>query len=516
MVSAGPASLAPILDVDARGATSERLKVARAITGLRTRTGVDRSHRVRYCAQAIACVRDDPNATVAWRHQWCRDRACPACQRVRSKVVAAEIRRVVDERSSVESAGLYFVTLTQPRIAGEALAVAWDRYDAAWRELRDWMAEIGESTLRGGLRATELAYASGAGWHVHAHTIVEIADDGERVPCPACDGTQRLVAKLKCGTYKSVRCRSCSSMRHPGDGFVPRDLARLIAKWVELTGGSSRSQCCVPCVNESAGQLAKYVAAPLADSAEPRVWRELYETAAGRRMHAAWGSWYRVVRLHRRDQGRRKWYPIGAVDALREHPMAMVQWTAFANVHYRETTRDAHRIKLHMMRGAPRRIEGRRAFRPEIALGRMRARDVLAQLAADPRRTDEHDELPDDVPRPYERVVRYMSGPHGPWSMRRTGMTGLRGGRIPLFVSDRYEGADDGEDVASGVEGRCEHRAAVLPDPRSRSSGVDVDDRRDDNDSGCGARDDERHARGVGDERGNDRSGDRAGDRDLA
>lgn len=493
MVHAGPASLAPVLDVDARGATSERLKVARAITGLRTRTGVDRSHRVRYCAQAIACVRDDPSATVSWRHQWCRDRACPACQRVRSKVVAAEIRRVVDERS--EAATLYFVTLTQPRIAGESLATAWDRYDAAWRELRDWMAEIGESTLRGGLRATELAWASGAGWHVHAHTIVEISEDGERVPCPACDGTQRLVSRLKCGTYKTVRCRSCSSMRHPGDGTVPRDIARLITTWVEQTGGSARSQCCVPCVNESAGQLAKYVAAPLADSAEPRVWRELYETAAGRRMHAAWGSWYRVVRLHRRDQGRRKWYPIGAVDALREHPMAMVQWTAFANVHYRETTRDAHRVKLHMMRGSPRRIEGRRAFRPEIALGRMRARDVLAQLAADPRRADEHDELPDDVPRPYERVVRYMSGPQGPWSLRRTGMTGMRGGRIPLFVSDRYDEVDNGEDVARRTDRGGSTGAEGVHAPGPGAPGVDDDDRSDGRvDS---ARDDERHACGV-------------------
>lgn len=472
------------------------MRVANAITGLRTRTGTDRSYRVRNCAQAIACVRDDPQATVAWRHQWCRDRACPACQRVRSRIVSCEIRRVVDARDA-QDASLWFVTLTQPRIAGDCLRQSWDRYDRAWVELRDWMHEDAPGVI-GGLRATELAWKAGKGWHVHAHTIVEIADDGERVPCHACAGTRVVRAPGFRGEFRNVRCRSCSSKYYDGDGYVPRDLAALVQRWADLTGGSVLAQCIVPCSIPNAGQLAKYIAAPLGDSAAPSVWRELYEVASGRRMHAAWGSWYRKVQLHRREEGRRRWYPIGAVDALREHPRAMVQWSAHANVRYSETVRDAYRVKLHLARGrAPWRIDTGKVWRPEIALGRIRASEVLRRLAEDPRRADEHDPLPDSVPRPFASVIRCLSGPQGPWALKRSGS-------VPRFYSDRCDDAPrtivdwsarDGTHGDDGHGGTWDSGAAQLHAPRDippRGDADSGDDGRRD-----GADPVERHSLGV-------------------
>ena len=255
------------------------------VGGLKTRNGVPRWVRIAACGQPVAVLRVD--GAISWEHRWCRDRACYACARSRSRKLGEQLRQAMEARSD---ASLHFVTLTRPRGDGETAAQAWQAFTAAWATLRH-TPEF-RASVAGGVRAMEVTWSEGharakrrrAGWHVHAHLVVELVDGETLAPCPACDGVRGR-----------RRCHTCTSVTHGVAGSMPRGLVAVLDAWTAIVAGSVKAQCAVPLDRVNVGQLGKYLT-KMFELPSNRA-RELYEAAGGRRTIEGFGSW----------RGWRKW-----------------------------------------------------------------------------------------------------------------------------------------------------------------------------------------------------------------
>lgn len=260
------------------------------VGGLLTRSGVPRWARIRTCGAPVPLWRVD--GEISWQHHWCRDRACYACGRSRSRKLAQQLR---DAMATREGRPLYFVTLTRPRTAGETVADAWKRFQASWEALRhtgEWSASI-----VGGLRAMEVTWSEGherakhriPGWHVHAHIIVELDEAAtSSVPCPSCAGTGRR------REAKGLRCKSCSSATVKGDGTMPAGVAAVLERWAAIVGGHVRAQCGVELDTTNVGQLAKYLTKMF--ELTPDKARQVYQAAESKHIVQGFGTWARWKR----------------------------------------------------------------------------------------------------------------------------------------------------------------------------------------------------------------------------
>lgn len=271
-----PGSLPP--DAAERCHYPQREASRRWVGDLQTRGGYLRWDRIRRCGDPVAVVRAGDWA-LSWQHRWCRDRACYGCARSRSRRLAEELRAAITTRPG---ARLFFVTLTQPKRAGESARAAWDRYVRSWAALRHHPAF---KNLHGGVRVTEVTWSLGhrrakvkvPGWHVHPHLVVELLEEPSWEPCPTCEGRRR--------------CSTCGSATQPSSGRMPSALVELGCAWTSITGASWKAQCMVPVDERNVGQLAKYLT-KLWELDTSRA-RELFDAAAGRRIVDGFGAWRR-------------------------------------------------------------------------------------------------------------------------------------------------------------------------------------------------------------------------------
>ncbi len=375
-----PATLHP--DAAERCYYSARAASMRWVGELRTRTGTLRWDRIRRCGDPVAVMRLGDGA-VSWQHRWCRDRACFACAKSRSRRTATELRAAVDTRPARR---LYFLTLTQPKLDGESCNSAWSRWLKSWTALRHSPAFEG---LRGGVRVVEVTYGRGharaqrqvAGWHVHGHLVVELRDDALPERCPTCNGTKR---------YNGSACRTCGSRVVPPSGALPDAIVALLAVWcgrptvqirnpldgrfgtrVPMVGPVrwlplAQAQCAVPLDARSTGQLAKYLT---------KLWelrddhaRELFAAADGRRLIDGFGTW----RSWRQFQGKVESTPHGWIAC--GVPLRTIE----------AMPADAS-LDFSVPIGITMEADGRPRWRPQVAVARLTAADVVAALRRDAR-----------------------------------------------------------------------------------------------------------------------------------
>ena len=292
-----PALLLPESDAE-RCYYGQRAASQAWVDGLFTRGGIPRWDRIRKCGDPTACVRISDGA-CSWQHRWCRDRACYACARSRSRRLATSLRTAIELRPL---ASLWFVTLTRPRLPHESCEDAYVSFGRAWDRLRH-RPSFRESIV-GGVRTMEVTYSQGhkrarwqqPGWHVHAHLVVEVRRS-TMVACPSCEGTALVRGK---------RCETCCSATTQSDGTLDANVRTLLVEWVALTGGSLRAQCGVPLNRVNAGQLAKYVT-KLWDL-EPVRARELFAALAGKQIVTGFGEWTRWRRWGDVESTPRGWY----------------------------------------------------------------------------------------------------------------------------------------------------------------------------------------------------------------
>lgn len=314
-----PATLHP--DAAERCYYTQRKASRMWVDGLVTRGGLPRWHRIRRCGDPVAvwCAGD---GALSWQHEWCRDRACYACARSRSRRLATNLRTAVDCKPD---ASLHFVTLTRPRKKGETARKALREWHRAWSTLRH--SHAWSTYVAGGVRTIEVTYSAGhkrakhrfPGWHVHAHVLVELVDDGAREHCPACDGTARRRDGLKCFT--------CSSKTTSGDGSMPAGLRALLVAWCSIVDGNARAQCGVPLNRDNVGQLAKYIT---------KLWeldnehaRELFGAVAGARIVEGFGSWRRFKRWGAVEKTPHGWFRSGArLRDIEADPGARVEFSS--------------------------------------------------------------------------------------------------------------------------------------------------------------------------------------------
>lgn len=351
-----PATLHP--DHAERCHYDARRKSLSWVGDLRTRGGVRRWSRIRRCGDPVAVMRPGDGA-VSWEHRWCRDRACYACARSRSRRMATDLRAAIDKR---RASRLYFVTLTQPRKPGESCERAWDRSASSWAALRHRPCF---RDLAGGVRVTEVTWSAGhahaqarfPGWHVHAHLVIELRDEPVLERCPTCSG---------CKMYRGKRCRTCGSRITMPRGELPDALVALLSAWTRITGGAFAAQCAVPLDASNIGQLAKYLT---------KLWqlrdgqaRELFAAAVGRRTVDGFGAWRRWRRwgtdVERTPHG---WIssamPIRALEALAPDTL----------------------VEFDQPTGVELVADGRPVWHPRAVVATMTAGAILAALRRDPR-----------------------------------------------------------------------------------------------------------------------------------
>lgn len=366
-----PSTLHP--DAAERCYYSAREASLRWVSGLRTRSGTLRSGRIRRCGDPVAVMRVGDGAT-AWEHRWCRDRACFACAKSRSRRLATDLRAAIETRP--HAARLYFVTLTQPRLSDESCNASISRWMRCWTALRHHPIF---RDIVGGVRVTEVTYSHGhkhaknriPGWHVHGHLIVELKDAPSFERCPTCAGSK---------LHNNKRCGTCGSTVTMPRGELPDVLVAFINAWCTITaskpsrgcagpqrtGAVSQAQCAVPLDANNVGQLAKYLT-KLWELQDGRA-RELFAAAAGRRIVDGFGSW-------------RGWRRFSCGVERTPHGWLSSQLAVRA---IEAMDRDAA-VEFARPCGVTMEADGRPRWRPQVVVARTTAGAILDALRRDPR-----------------------------------------------------------------------------------------------------------------------------------
>jgi len=250
--------------------------VCRLLDGILTRGGHARRTRLESCGVAYPVLVGDEDV-IAWERRGCGDRFCPDCAAALSRERAQLVRDFWEARARGRGRRGAFITLTQPRLPGEAARTAVRRALTTWRTISNGRTGLCDGLLRtrrkhggvilpGGLRSLELtARAAGtqigeytvrsSGVHAHFHILAEL---GEGV-------TMATVAR------------------------------RLIGAWTEVSGGSPGAQDVQVLKHENVYQALKYAVdlgslARLVDVA-PGYARAVVLGLHGVRTCEPWGTW---------------------------------------------------------------------------------------------------------------------------------------------------------------------------------------------------------------------------------
>ena len=247
--------------------TALRRKALHWAAGLFTAAGRSRGARIAFCGHLRPAIGAKTGA-VGMTQVMCRDRACPACQRLRSLELGHALRGAVEHRQSQGDARLLFITLTVPKLPhSKCPAVAsLNRLLDYWTKLSRGNSKRGRKFLElfpGGVRTVEVSWSK-KGDRYGAH---EVLFDGFHVHL-------HLLAELGAGVRRS------------------RAVAWLVDQWCALTGAKPDAQNIQDMDVARVGQLTKYVTKPLEDAASrPEIARELFGALHGRRLIHGWGSW---------------------------------------------------------------------------------------------------------------------------------------------------------------------------------------------------------------------------------
>lgn len=358
----------------------------RWVEGLFTRGGVPRWDRIRKCGDPRACFRISDGA-CSWQHTWCRDRACYACARSRSRRLATSLRTAIDLRPT---ASLWFVTLTRPKLPHESCRDAYDAWVRAWERLRH--RPFFGSQIVGGVRTMEVTWSPGhdrarwkmPGWHVHAHLVVEVRRSFN-VECGVCHGTARDRGK---------RCTTCCSATTQSDGTLDATVRTMMEEWAAIVGGSTRAQCGVPLNRQNAGQLAKYVTKLW--ELEPARSRELFDAITGKQIVSGFGEWYSWRRWGDVEATPRGWYASDVTlwEIERMTPATIVKFVA--------PLPGVELIKGGEIRGPLRGVVMRNRnvvpygtkYRPRVDVAALTAGQIMRALGTDNRPVWKRDDKP--------------------------------------------------------------------------------------------------------------------------
>lgn len=291
------------------------------VDGLQTRGGIPRWDRIRKCGDPVAVVRISDGA-CAWQHKWCRDRACYACARSRSRKLATSLRTAVVAKPH---ALLYFITLTRRRLRWESCTDAYRAFVREWERLRH--TEAWAAYVVGGVRNMEVTFSDGhdrsgkrfPGWHVHAHLLVELRETGIVADCPTCDGT---------GKRRGQRCRTCNSATTQSNGTMPLAARAMLDAWCTSSNALPQAQCAVPLNRINVGQLAKYLTKLW--ELRPEKARELFSALAGKRIVEGFGTWRDWRAWGVVESTPHGWYPSGVplTEIERMDPSTLVEFSA--------------------------------------------------------------------------------------------------------------------------------------------------------------------------------------------
>ena len=146
-----------------------------------TKSGRVRGAAIYACGRPSLTQMKDGTYTIV--HKFCRDRACPSCQKRRSREMKAEVRAALAIREDAVGEGRFlFLTLTQPKIKGESAKDAIDRLMKTFQKLKDPGRKSGREfyeVVSGGIRTMEVTWSRGSGYwgfHAHFHCLVELRD----------------------------------------------------------------------------------------------------------------------------------------------------------------------------------------------------------------------------------------------------------------------------------------------------------------------------------------------------
>lgn len=220
----------------------------------------NRELRVSMCNVAFLARRA---GVVGFARRGCKDRLCPACGERRRRRFTARLREHVAGMEEARRQGLAFVTLTQPKLRGEAPGEALDRVLAAFK--RFMRTSWAKRYIAGGMRSLEVtARRSGASPKMDGHVVVAV------------------------GTHAHLHC-----IMELREGATHADLK---AAWGTASPGSHHAAQDVQSVTEeNIYQVGSYVLdmtglADLVDAA-PGYAGKVLAALHGRRLVAAWGSW---------------------------------------------------------------------------------------------------------------------------------------------------------------------------------------------------------------------------------
>ena len=317
-----------LADLARHTAAADRARAIGWVAGLRTRgrrdprtgqrsEGTDRSLRLSLCGRLVIARLTSPRGASIWttRSAWCRDRACPLCQRARQRRLGAELRQWCSQRAE----RIYFVTLTQPKasLAEEGCKGAVDRILGTYRRAYGSGRASGRLVRllwRGGIRSCETVIAAAGtlrrdgttvaltGWHAHLHSLWELAPRPEGADLEAVADRLRRHALRRIAALGREPTSDSSSSRVRAWSVVAQWSVALEHHWAEVAiavcrlawldacpGASAAAQDVQVADNKKIGQVTKYVTKPF--ELRPSYAREAFGALVDRRMLLAWGTW---------------------------------------------------------------------------------------------------------------------------------------------------------------------------------------------------------------------------------
>jgi len=166
-----------------------REKALAWVRDLTTKNGTSRAAAIAGCG-ALEVMYHARDAAWGYAQRWCRDRACPVCQRHRSTRKRSSLEHFHDEVHDHGDGQLLFLTFTQTKRAAaiEGPGEAVDRILARWkrwqnrrpvkRMVRGWVRALECVWIPRGWRYSTRTgkryFVEESGWHAHLHVIAHV------------------------------------------------------------------------------------------------------------------------------------------------------------------------------------------------------------------------------------------------------------------------------------------------------------------------------------------------------
>jgi hypothetical protein len=277
--------------------------------------------------------------------------SCPTCSfKIRNRR-ATELTELVEAATSAGGSAL-LLTVTLPHGPSEALSTVLGDLQASWRAMwagrwaKDLRARYG---IVGTVRAIEVTWGAGSGWHPHTHAVLVLdraaPADAELV---ALWGALmfRWAEVVKGTTDRAVNIARALDLRVVDD---PRNVAEYVTDAGSWSVGAEVASGPVK-MGKSAGRWSPFsllaAAACWGDADAGRLWSEYEQATAGKRAIVASRGLYARYGIGQATEEEAAegpevenllveieldplhWYALGAVDAQRAYVTAVEVWAA--------------------------------------------------------------------------------------------------------------------------------------------------------------------------------------------